>query len=86
MKKFLSVLLVALFAVPAIAQDKPAVSEEPNVIKVNTLSLLVGTGSVFYERKLSDNMSGQLGVAYLSYKIGDSKFSGNSYTRSKILS
>ncbi|MEY1638730.1 DUF3575 domain-containing protein [Tenuifilum osseticum] len=48
----------------------------PNVVNVNTLSLLVGTGSLFYERKLSDNLSGQMGVGYLSYKIEDSKFSG----------
>jgi len=58
------------------AQEKPTVSEESNVVKVNILSLLVGTGSFFYEHKLTDNLSGQMGVGYLNYKIGDSKFSG----------
>ncbi|MEW5846988.1 MAG: DUF3575 domain-containing protein [Bacteroidota bacterium] len=76
MKKLITLATLVVLALPMFAQDKPAVSEEPNVVKVNTLSLLVGTGSLFYERKLSDNLSGQMGVGYLSYKIEDSKFSG----------
>ncbi len=76
MKKLLVSAILGMLALPMIAQNKPAVSEEPNVVKVNTLSLLVGTGSLFYERKLSDNLSGQLGVGYISYKISDSKFTG----------
>lgn len=38
--------------------------------------MLIGTGSVFYEREFSDNLSGQMGVAYLSYKFDNTKFSG----------
>ena len=76
MKKLITLATLVMLALPMFAQEKPAVSEEPNVVKVNTLSLLVGTGSLFYERKLSDNLSGQMGVGYLSYKIEDSKFSG----------
>lgn len=76
MKKLISLALLAILVLPIMAQEKPSVSEEPNVVKVNTLSFIVGTGSIFYERKISDNLSGQLGVGYLSYKIEDSKFTG----------
>lgn len=76
MKKILILLLVVVLAIPTIAQDKSNVSTEKNVLKVNTLSLFLGTGSVFYERKISDMASAQLGVAYLSFKFSDTKFSG----------
>jgi hypothetical protein len=35
-----------------------------NVIKLNVLSLAVGTASVFYERVLNEQMSLQLGISY----------------------
>ena len=38
--------------------------------------MFLGTGSLFYERKLSDLTSAQLGVGYLGFKSGDTKFSG----------
>ena len=80
MKKvmFLSIIGLAFsfLASPVFAQDKPDVSVEKNVLKVNTLSLILGTGSVFYEREISDLTSAQFGVAYLSYKFGDTKFHG----------
>jgi hypothetical protein len=75
MKKIILLILIGLLAVPSFAQESN-VSEEKNVLKVNTLSLIIGTGSIFYERKFTDNLSGQMGVAYLSYKIEDTKFSG----------
>lgn len=46
------------------------------MLKINTLSLIVGTGSIFYEREITENLSGQLGVAYLNYDISDTKFRG----------
>jgi len=75
MKKIIVLALVGLLAIPAFAQESN-VSEEKNVVKVNTLSLIVGTGSIFYEREFNDNMSGQLGVAYLNYSVEDTKFTG----------
>jgi hypothetical protein len=74
-KMIIFLLLIALFA-PSFAQDAPAVAVEKNVLKVNTLALVIGSGSVFYERKFTDLTAGQLGVAYLNYKIGDTRFSG----------
>jgi hypothetical protein len=76
MKKTLTLLLAIIIAAPMVAFGQPEVSEEKNVLKINTLSLIVGTGSIFYERKLSDAMSAQLGTAYLSYGREDSKFTG----------
>jgi len=76
MKKFLILSLVVIFATNCFAQDKPAVSTEKNVLKINTLSIFLGTGSIFYERKLSDITSAQLGVAFMSFKLLDTKFTG----------
>jgi hypothetical protein len=77
MKKTLIILLAVIFSFPAFSQEKTtSVAIEKNVLKINTLSLILGTGSIFYERKLSDAMSGQLGVAYLSYKFSGTRFSG----------
>jgi hypothetical protein len=38
--------------------------------------LFIGTGSVFYEHKLSDGTSGQLGLAYVGLKFQDTRFTG----------
>ena len=76
MKKVLVIFLAIIFAVPSFAQETTKVSTEKNVLKINTLSLIFGTGSLFYEHKLSDLTSVQLGVGYLGYKVNDGKFSG----------
>lgn len=76
MKKLFTLILTSVLVINSFAQDKPAVSSEKNVIKVNALSLLLGTGSLFYERKFSDNFSGQLGAAYMGFKYQDTKFNG----------
>jgi len=76
MKKLFVILIVIILAIPAFAQDQPAVSVDKNVLKINTLSLFLGTGSIFYERKLNDMSSAMMGVGYLSFKFGDTKFSG----------
>jgi len=74
MKNLAVLSLALLLTISSLAQ--PAVSTEKNVLKVNTLSLLLGTGSVFYEREISDLTSAQLGVAYMNFKLGDTKFTG----------
>jgi hypothetical protein len=77
MKKVITVLLLAVMFMPVFAQEKTSmVSTDKNVLKINTLSLILGTGSIFYERKISDMTSAQMGVAYLGYKFGDTKFHG----------
>lgn len=45
-------------------------------VKINTLSLLLGTGSIFYERKLAENRSVQFGTAFLQYKFDETTFTG----------
>ena len=76
MKKILILFLLVVISIPSFSQDKTDVSTEKNVLKVNTLSLIIGTGSLFYERKVSEMTSLQLGVGYLGYKVSDAKFSG----------
>jgi len=79
MKNFFVLLLVVILAVPAFAQEvskASSVSSEKNTLKINSLSLFLGTGSIFYERKFSDMTSGQLGIAYMGLKLHDTKFSG----------
>lgn len=76
MKKLLLFLVVVIIAIPSFAQEKSDVSTEKNVLKINTLSLFLATGSIFYEHKISDATSAQLGVAYLGFKFNDTKFTG----------
>jgi hypothetical protein len=76
MKKLLLLLVVVMLAIPSFAQEKSVVATEKNVLKINTLSLFLGTGSIFYEHKISDMTSAQLGLAYLGFKFSDTKFTG----------
>jgi hypothetical protein len=76
MKKILIVLVAIVIAVPSFSQEATDVKTEKNVLKINTLSFFVLTPTIFYERKLSDMTSAQLGVAYMGYKITDVRFSG----------
>jgi hypothetical protein len=77
MKKILAVLLLIVLAIPTFAQEKKSsFSAEKNVLKINSLALIVGTGSIFYEHKISDMTSAQMGVAYLGYKFSETKISG----------
>lgn len=78
MKKVLLVILAIVLVVPSFSQttETSVSASEKNVLKVNTLSLIIGTGSIFYERKLSDGLSGQMGVTYLNYKASGTKFTG----------
>lgn len=77
MKKLLILSLVVVLAIPySFAQDTAGISAEKNVLKINTLSLLLGTGSLFYEREISDVFAAQMGLGYMSFKLGDTKFTG----------
>ncbi len=76
MKKTVILLLLSAMMFPAFSQEKSDVATEKNVLKLNTLSLFVLTPSIFYERKISDMTSGQVGVGYMGYKVGDVKFTG----------
>ena len=80
MKKFLLLLFAVFLTASVPAQDKQFSSTEKNVFKVNTLSLLIGTGSVFYEREFSDLLSGQMGVSYTNFKFWDTRFKGTTLT------
>lgn len=76
MKKTFILFLLIVLTLPSFSQEKSDVSTEKNVLKVNTLSLILTTGSVFYERKLSDLTSAQFGIAYMGLKIQNTKFTG----------
>ena len=65
MKKALILFIVVVLAVPSFSQEKSDVATEKNVLKINTLSLFLATGSVFYERKLSDLTSALFGFCYM---------------------
>jgi hypothetical protein len=73
MKKI--IVLSALFALTVTA-SKAQQAEPTNNIKVNILSPIVRTGSVFYERKLGASTSGQLGVFYTGYSSDGLKLRG----------
>ena len=51
-------------------------SQKSNYVKANLFSPLVRTGSFFYEKVFSDDMSGQLGFFFTKVEAGDTKFSG----------
>ncbi|UYZ62968.1 DUF3575 domain-containing protein [Hymenobacter weizhouensis] len=53
-----------------------AASAQSNVVKLNIFSPIVKTGSFFYERKVTDGSSFQLGAFVTSYSPSDTKFSG----------
>lgn len=74
MKKTLLITLSVLAFMHVKAQDVQ------NTFKINPLSALLKTGSVFYERKLNQSTSLQLGVAYTGIKLDETKFEGVAIT------
>jgi hypothetical protein len=76
MKKVAVLFLILGIAISTFGQDEIVVAKEKNVLKINTLALIIRTGAVLYERELSDLMSAQLGVAYMNYKIDETKLDG----------
>jgi hypothetical protein len=75
-KKRLITLLLFVTLLSQIAFSQKTVSQEKNVIKTNMMSILVGTGTLFYERKINDNLSGNLGIGFLNYTFSKTSFSG----------
>ncbi len=65
-------LLVVAFAIAFINTSKA----QENVIKLNPLGLIFGSLSVGYERVLNDNHSAQVNINFITFKVGDNKFSG----------
>lgn len=53
-----------------------AQTEKQNIIKVNFLSPVVSTASLFYERSVSESSSVQLGFFYTGASAGDTKLRG----------
>jgi len=76
MKKTVVLFLLSVITFTLFAQSEEDVAPEKNVLKVNTLALITGTGSIFYERKVSDLVSAQMGVGYMNYNLGGTKFTG----------
>ncbi len=66
-------ILVLLFISSAKtkAQDNPQ-----NVVKINILSPILRTASLFYERAISESSSLQLGLFYTGLTIDDTRFRG----------
>lgn len=76
MKKAILVALLSLFLSSAWSQ-----TDQSNLIKINPLSLLVKTGSFFYEHKIDDHRSWQLELAYMAgYDDGITKYTGLIFT------
>lgn len=72
MKKIKTALLAAVLAgtmSPANAQYHSAQSDLDNVFKINPFSLIVGNFTLFYERKVSDVSTLQLGFNFMPEPI-----------------
>lgn len=63
-------------AVTVNAQDKG----KSNALKVNLFSPIAKTGSFFYERKINEKQSAQLGVGFTYYNRMDIKINGLFFT------
>jgi hypothetical protein len=68
-------VLVAVFCVTISAN-----AQKQNVIKANLMSPLVRTGSFFYERAISEDMSLQMGFFYSGASIDDASLRGYGIT------
>ncbi len=68
MKKFIELLLSSLLIL-CIYQKTNAQSEPENVFKINPFSLFVGNCTFFYERKVSDCSTLQLGMNFMPEPI-----------------
>jgi len=53
-----------------------AQTERTDILKINPLSGIFETGSVFYEHKIDNKHSWQLGLAYVGYTSTDIQYSG----------
>jgi hypothetical protein len=69
-----------LLAVAMAACAFGAQAQKQNAIKANLFSPLAKSGSFFYERKVADNKSAQLGVGFTAYSKDGVKLSGIFFT------
>jgi len=76
MKK--NLLLVCIII--ALGFFKARAQNPGHTVKINPISALLSTGSVFYEQRISEKNSWQLGAAYMGLKLSDTRFSGFSVT------
>ncbi len=67
MKKIIFVFSALFFSYAAFSQNWDADYEKMNNFKMNLFSPIFRTASGFYERKISDNSSVQLGIAYTGW-------------------
>jgi len=71
MKKALVLILLSLILGNAMSQ-----TEQMNIIKGSPLSLLLLTGSVFYEHKIDDKHFWQLGLASVNFNLFGNGYNG----------
>jgi hypothetical protein len=74
MKKILCACALVAVTFAANAQEKS------NAIKANIFSPIAKTGSFFYERKLNEKSSAQLGVGFTAYNKNDVGINGMFFT------
>lgn len=72
-------ILLVLFVVTSFAYGQES-ENAMNNIKVNIFSPIVKTGSFFYERKISESSSAQLGVGFTAYNREGIKINGIFFT------
>ena len=75
MKKTLVLIFLCLILNNAWSQN-----EQKNIIKINPLSFFLATGSAFFEHKIDDKHSWQLGLAYVGFTSLSIKYSGFNIT------
>ena len=71
---------VILLLFTCIALASSTAQAQSSVIKVNLLSPIVRTGSVFYERSIAADKSLQLGGFYTGFSVEETKFKGYGIT------
>jgi hypothetical protein len=69
-----------LLAAALLVATATGAQAQTNVLKVNIFSPLVKTGSFFFEHKLTESSSAQLGGLVTYWKVGDTKISGFALT------
>jgi hypothetical protein len=76
LKRLLLVSTIIAIACTSVAGQSNETGTVDNVIKINPISIFVRTASVFYERKIGENKSIQLGLFYTNFTISDVTYKG----------
>ncbi len=76
MKKSILIFSLLLFTQVLFSGQSQAQTEKKNLIKINLLSPIVRTASLFYERAVSESISTQLGFFYTAASISNTEFRG----------